>query len=593
MADPNAAPAVDAVTAGAVENLVTQFSNAFDCVRELAQNSIDAGTPAVEVWTEFQVAEGHVGAACLHVDDFGEGMDEAVIDDQLTTLFASSKEGDLTKIGKFGIGFVSVFALRPKAVLVHTGRGGEYWEVLFHEDRSFSKTRLATPVEGTQVTLFVEADFQRYREIVDGARAALEKWCSHAETRVTFEDRSPPSGSSRSVESINRPFDVPGDCLTRVQHPGTEIVLAYHSRPIYGMYNRGLALALTDIGKTVFDESRALRFRRIAVKISSRYLEHTLSRESVMRDEQYDRAMQLLDAAADGPLLDALAKELEELIGRPRWDLPELERYGALLGHLACEPASSLDRFRARPILREVHGGACTPGQADDALDRDGRLLVAEQPTGLTRRLRARRIPVLLGRPRRQDDADREHPLATIHGVLGRLAALRAQSSFGNRLRRFVGDVTLGFVALKERSAPPTYLTDPEQAYFAIAIDRGSPEELQPLLLRAAKLLDDVEAGYRRIGTFVLDAPGAEVPLFVTGRRLGELMARPPSSRPSGKHLLEAAVNRDHPHFRRLAALHARRPALAAYCLAKSLLLQDDRLLDRDLDLVRRSLEAV
>ena len=165
-------------SAGAVENLVTQFSNAHDCVRELAQNSIDAGSPVVEVWTEFQVAKGHVGAACLHVDDFGEGMDEKIIDDQLTTLFSSSKEGDLTKIGKFGIGFVSVFALRPRAVLVHTGRGGEYWEVLFHDDRSFSKTRIETPVEGTQVTLFVEADFARSRELVEGLRAALRKWCA-------------------------------------------------------------------------------------------------------------------------------------------------------------------------------------------------------------------------------------------------------------------------------------------------------------------------------------------------------------------------------------------------------------------------------
>ena len=35
----------------------------------------------------------------------GEGMNEEIIDHQLTRLFASGKAGDLTKIGKFGIGF--------------------------------------------------------------------------------------------------------------------------------------------------------------------------------------------------------------------------------------------------------------------------------------------------------------------------------------------------------------------------------------------------------------------------------------------------------------------------------------------------------
>ncbi|MEC9397917.1 MAG: ATP-binding protein, partial [Myxococcota bacterium] len=140
---------------GIVENLVTQFSSALDCFRELVQNSIDAGSPQVDVWMEFEQGEGHQGVIAIHVDDFGEGMDENIIDEQLTKLFASTKENDLTKIGKFGIGFVSVFALKPKGVLVHTGRGGEYWEVFFHEDRSFSKTRLDLPVEGTQITLFL------------------------------------------------------------------------------------------------------------------------------------------------------------------------------------------------------------------------------------------------------------------------------------------------------------------------------------------------------------------------------------------------------------------------------------------------------
>ncbi len=80
------------------------------------------------------------------------------------------------------------------------------------------------------------------------------------------------------------------------------------------------------------------------------------------------------------------------------------------------------------------------------------------------------------------------------------------------------------------------------------------------------------------------------MPLFLTARRLGGLMARPPAAAPDLAHRLEAAVHREHPHVRRFAALYPRRPALAAYCLAKSLLLVDNRALDRDLELMRAAL---
>ena len=40
-------------------------------------------------------------------------MDRATIEGYLT-LFRSTKEDDLTKIGKFGISFVSLFAMEPR-----------------------------------------------------------------------------------------------------------------------------------------------------------------------------------------------------------------------------------------------------------------------------------------------------------------------------------------------------------------------------------------------------------------------------------------------------------------------------------------------
>jgi hypothetical protein len=52
----------------------------------------------------------------------------------------------------------------------------------------------------------------------------------------------------------------------------------------------------------------------------------------------------------------------------------------------------------------------------------------------------------------------------------------------------------------------------------------------------------------------------------------------------------EAAVNRHHPQYQALLRLHRRSPGLAAYCLAKDLLLSEDLMLERDLELLDRSL---
>lgn len=584
-ADSASAPAVESAE-GALDNLVTQFSNAFDCFRELAQNSIDAGSPIVEVWTEFRASHGQVGAACLHVDDCGDGMDERIIDHELTKLFASSKEGDLTKIGKFGIGFVSVFALKPSAVLLHTGRGGEYWEVLFHEDRSFSKARLAEPVEGTRITLFVEADFQRYGELVAGARAALKKWCCHAEARVTFEDRSPPPGRPRVVETINEPFTVEGACVTRIEAPGTEIVLAYADRPHYAFFNRGLALASTDVAGQVLDERRALRYRRISFKISSRYIEHTLSRESVMRDENYDRVIALLDDAAGGPLFDKLVAEMEALVGRPAdrpWTAEDLARYGERIGWLLAEPAASLDRIRKRPILRTVQGGALSLADAWDAFGRDGRLLVAAQPTPLTAYLAADGIPVFLpglgegGSETLADDAEAGHPVRGVPALLGAWIQLNRSRRFAAQAKDVVKAVLPDEWTTWMRPDPPPEIADPERVYVAVALDEHVPAEFVGLVAGAAKLLQASRAGYRRLHSFVPAAPTPFDPLFVTGRTLGPRMARPPRDVPDRRRRLEAAVNRTHPHFLRLARLHERHPGLATYCLARSLLLAERR----------------
>ena len=564
---------------GMVDNLVTQFSSALDCFRELVQNSIDAGSPRVEVWTEFLPGDGHEGTIAIHVDDFGEGMDEQIIDNQFTQLFASTKDDDLTKIGKFGIGFVSVFALQPRAVLVHTGRSGEYWEVLFHEDRSFSKTQVDNPVEGTQITLFLAGEYHRYQELAEQIPATLRHWCSHSEVEVTFEDRTN-NEDFAPPQIINEEFGVHGECLQFVEHEGTEIALAYSERPVYGFYNRGLTLALTDVGDDVLTRWRR-RLEFISFKIKSRYLEHTLSRDSVIRDEQYEKAMTLLEEAANGPLLDALIGELEELAGATQWSVEDYHRYSRLLAILATEPAEEVIRHSSRAIFRCLNGQAMSIDDAWEELRGEGRLLVDRESSSLTELLGEQGVPVVSG-----GEGSALEPFGIYHGG-PRLPAVQVLIP---SLRRLAARTPRGWLwsavsqvgewVRREGSAGEQRisraLVAPGEVYYPIELDKEVDQELGDLLGAGEDLLSKGGTKVRRLASGTINSAQGEAPLFVVARRLAPLMARPAEDITSTSRRFEAAVNRNHPHFDVVLKTYRQNPSMGAYLLARGLSLSQD-----------------
>lgn len=280
----------------ALDALVNQFADPMSFVRELVQNSIDAGSVEIAVSCEWRPTAGQVGTAIIHVDDFGLGMDRHIIETKLTRLFSSDKEGDLTKIGKFGIGFVSVFAIVPDAVCVDTGRGGESWRVLFRRDRSFSLIRLAEPIEGTKIQVIKQMSEPEYRALLPRVRGALHFHCKHVDVALRF-----------SGEPITEAFDLP-DALIKERDKSdlAEIVMGIlpsQAKPILGFYNRGLTLL-----------ERPSDVPSIGCKIQSSYLEHTLSRDSVVQDRNYSRIMLLRERLLRGPFLRSLMRKLDALL---------------------------------------------------------------------------------------------------------------------------------------------------------------------------------------------------------------------------------------------------------------------------------------
>ncbi|NVB43051.1 ATP-binding protein [Pseudenhygromyxa sp. WMMC2535] len=286
----------DAVNVGqALDNLVHQFADPWSFLRELIQNAIDAGSREIDVRIEHEPpdeeGDGGPGLMLVEIVDSGEGMDREIIDTRLTRLFSSAKDGDYTKIGRFGIGFVSVFAIEPDLVCVDTGRAGEYWRVLFRADRSFERIALDMPVEGTTIRIYKQADEQAVEDARARARAVLDYWCKHAKVELRLDD-----------ELITRPMTLEAACVLTHEEEGTRLLLGLVEdiEPLRGYYHGGLTL------HEEYDD----RLPFVAFKIDSRYLEHTLTRDNVIRDENYDKAMAIIAKLAATRLPAALFAEL-------------------------------------------------------------------------------------------------------------------------------------------------------------------------------------------------------------------------------------------------------------------------------------------
>ena len=361
-----------------LDNLIEQFSDVYCFYRELIQNSLDAGTNRVDVWLEFIPDKGRKnhGVMVIHIDDYGEGMNREIIDNQLTRLFSSSKENDLTKIGKFGIGFVSVFAIKPDAVSVDTSRDGEDWRILFQSREEFQRLRRDYPVDGTKIQIMKTCERRFYNNFVKRSRETVIFWCKHSEAEIYFQD-----------EQINMPYEVDSACKIHENETAGEVVAGYtrNKTPYYGFYNQGLTLI----------EGRKEYFPGITFKIKSKYLEHTLTRDNIREDENYWKAIELLNEIVKKRLPAKLFGLIEQEIQKGE---QESELYRTLLGYAVGYirdhsrlPAACKDY----KIARTTGGGFLTVGQLTEILKKD-EILYDHRPNPVCKAFEKQEVPVIL-----------------------------------------------------------------------------------------------------------------------------------------------------------------------------------------------------
>ncbi|WP_438006636.1 ATP-binding protein [Sorangium sp. So ce321] len=412
---------------GPVADMVQQFADPYAFLRELVQNGMDAGARKIAVRVETLP-----GACATSVTDDGSGMRREDIEGPLLTLFSSSKEGDTSKIGKYGVGFVSVFAIQPQQVDVETWRDGQAWRLRLRSDTSYELEDAGPRAgSGTRVTLLQRLSREAFVEHARRAQAALRRWCRHAECEIALSIADHEGNSRASLERIDTPLAVaaavsvtavedettfvvgPSAGAHHIELPASAENAAEHGQSFAGFYNRGLTLFET--ADELFNGLSGVRF-----KVMSPRLQHTLSRDNVRRDDAFWEALARVRELVKGPLRRELAARLPQAAAAAATTAAEraattaaeraastaaeraastaAERaaaYAAML-EAALSPPTALDPDEIPfPLASAVEGDRARAGLRALAPGREP-LLVAERADALTEAMARAGLPVVL-----------------------------------------------------------------------------------------------------------------------------------------------------------------------------------------------------
>ncbi|WP_437738935.1 ATP-binding protein [Sorangium sp. So ce1335] len=382
--------------------MVQQFADPYAFLRELVQNGMDAGARKIAVRIETLP-----GACATSVTDDGSGMSREDIEGPLLTLFSSSKEGDASKIGKYGVGFVSVFAIQPEQVDVETWRDGQAWRLRLRGDTSYELEDAGHHEgSGTRVTLLQRLSREAFVEHARRAQAALRRWCRHAQCEISLSIADHEGNARTSAVRIDTPLSVAAPVSVTAAEDETTFVVgpsagaqhlekpaapngdaAEHGQSFAGFYNRGLTLFET--ADELFTGLSGVRF-----KVMSPRLQHTLSRDNVRRDDAFWEALARVRELVRGPLRRELAARLPQAAAAAAAG-EGAAAYAAML-EAALTPPTALDPDDIPfPLASPVDGERTRAGLRALAPGREP-LLVAARSDALTEAMGRSGLPVVL-----------------------------------------------------------------------------------------------------------------------------------------------------------------------------------------------------
>lgn len=360
---------------GIVGDIIDQFADPFAFYRELIQNGIDAGSEAIEVSIHYDQGKKSI---IVSVIDRGVGMPVEVIEDRLLVLFRSTKEDDDSKIGKFGVGFVSVLAVNPSVVRVSSSHEGSRHTLHLYPDLSyelFDSGRASRT--GTRVDLEIPTEPGKVEDFALASWDALNRWCRHATVMITLEAAGP-NGSMLLQERVDRPLRL-DDALVSVQQTtrdGLTAVVGLTEDLYCAFFNHGLLLYETG-------EPLAGQFSFV---IQDARLGHTLSRDNVRRDKHYDRSLRFAVELGAKGLRSEIVRAMHESLADN-----DLERYLTLAIRVHEADIEIAPEDWPLPITDDIAERRMTDAAR---CKRDGSW-VADAPSALSAALAKAEVPVV------------------------------------------------------------------------------------------------------------------------------------------------------------------------------------------------------
>ncbi|MBN1196482.1 MAG: ATP-binding protein [Candidatus Aminicenantes bacterium] len=144
-------------------------------LRELAQNSRDAGADKIEI----RAFRNDLGRECLEFRDNGCGMTRQTARDYLFRFYASSKENTSRAAGRFGIGFWSVWRFGPVLLRIFSRHKNQSWAVEVDAEFHVEELPPARLESGTLIVLQRPAAFRNEASFQDAVKLGASRYCRH------------------------------------------------------------------------------------------------------------------------------------------------------------------------------------------------------------------------------------------------------------------------------------------------------------------------------------------------------------------------------------------------------------------------------
>ncbi|MFO8073434.1 MAG: transglutaminase domain-containing protein [Polyangia bacterium] len=203
-------------------------------LRELAQNSRDAGASRIGVATFF---EG--GDVVVSFGDDGSGMSFEHARRYLFTLYASSKEEEQRSAGRYGVGFWSVLLFAPDRISIESlTEDGESWAIVFDgalEGHRRVDCGLNTP--GTRITLRKRADRADAERTMIELERSLGRYCRYLRRN---DKKASPLSVHLNGRRIDKKIGVAGPCWLSFRDGAVEGAVGLGDKPRVELYARGL-----------------------------------------------------------------------------------------------------------------------------------------------------------------------------------------------------------------------------------------------------------------------------------------------------------------------------------------------------------------